>query len=78
MTEQPDAWLTVNVKPAMRIAPTRDGPVFPATLNRTSPVPLPVCPLVMTIQSEVVAAVQPQPGAARTVVALVDAAAGAA
>jgi hypothetical protein len=77
-TAQPDVWFTVIDWSPMRIVPIRDGPVFPATLNRTSPVPLPLCPAVMTIQSEEVVAVQPHPGAARTVVALVEAATGAA
>jgi hypothetical protein len=39
----------------------REGPVLAATLTLTTPLPVPVAPLVMASQDAVLAALQPQP-----------------
>ena len=58
--------VTVKVCPAIVNVPDRAGPVVAATLNCTEPLPLPVPPLVIVIQSAWLAALQPQPSGAVT------------
>ena len=62
------AWVTVNVRPAMVSVPVRVValPKLGATEKTTSPLPLPACPDVMVIQSELSVAVQSQPSGAVT------------
>jgi len=63
----PCPWLTVNVCPAMVSVPDRAGPVVAATVNCTSPLPLPfVLPLIV-IQDSPLFAVQVHPSPAVTV-----------
>jgi hypothetical protein len=58
--------LTVNVRPAIVSVPDLPDPVVAATLNWTTPLPLPLAPSVTVIQSALLAAVHEQPAAAVT------------
>ena len=64
---QPVPCVTVNVCPPTVIAALRDGPVFRATVNRTTPSPVPVAPDEIVSHPIVDVAVQPQPVPVRTV-----------
>jgi len=58
---QPEAWLTVNVCPAMVIVPLLAGPpVLSKTEYHTSPPPEPVAPEAMDIHESLLVAVQSQ------------------
>ena len=56
----PASWLTVKVLPAMVMVPLRAGPVFPDAEYPTVPLPVPLEPEVMVIQSALLVAVQVQ------------------
>lgn len=64
---QPWPWLTVIVCPATISVPERAGPLVPATLAVTVPLPLPLAPLAMVIHGTWLAAVQAQPASVVTV-----------
>jgi len=59
--EQPVAWFTVNVWPAIVSVPVRALPVFAATLNETLPSPVPLAPEVIVSHAALLVAVQLQP-----------------
>jgi hypothetical protein len=65
--EQPVPCVTVNVCPPAVIAALRDGPVFLAAENRTTPSPVPLAPDEIVSHPIVDVAVQPQPAPVRTV-----------
>ena len=67
---QPEAWLTVNVRPAMVSVPLRAGPVVDATPNCTVPLPVPLLPLVIVIHDALLAAVHAHSGTVATATAL--------
>lgn len=64
---QPSPCSIVKVCPAMRSVADLDGPLVPATLNRTSPLPVPLDPDVIVAQAAELVAVQEQPEPAVTV-----------
>ena len=63
---QPCPWLTVTVRPAIVSVVERAAPPVPATVKRTVPLPLPLCPSVMVTHSALLAAFQGQPVAVDT------------
>jgi hypothetical protein len=56
----PASWLTVKVLPAMVMVPLRAGPLFSDAEYPTVPLPVPLAPEVMVIQSALFVAVQAQ------------------
>jgi hypothetical protein len=64
---QPSPWLMVNVCPATVSVADLDGPVVAATLNCTSPFPLPLEPDVIVTHGALLVAVQAHPPPAVTV-----------
>jgi hypothetical protein len=65
-TEHAASWVTVNVRSATVIVPVRDDPVLGAAAYWTDPFPVPVPPALTASQPALLAALQPQPSAART------------
>lgn len=61
VNEQPLACVTVKVWPATVIVPVRGGPVWAATENCVTPLPLPLAPELIVIQPSLLAAVHAQP-----------------
>jgi hypothetical protein len=60
-------WVTVKVWPPIVMVPVRKAPVLALTLNVTDPLPVPLAPDVMVIQSALDVATQPHPAPAVTV-----------
>jgi len=60
-------WVTVKVWPPIVMVPVRRAPVLALTLNVTDPLPVPLAPDVMVIQSALDVATQPHPVPAVTV-----------
>ena len=62
-----EAWVTVNVRPAIVMVPVRTAAVgLAATVKFTVPLPDPLAPAVTLIHAALLVAVQPQPLSAMT------------
>jgi hypothetical protein len=55
------AWVTVNVCPAIVTAPILGGPVLSGIAMDTLPLPIPLAPIRIEMNGEVVLALQAQP-----------------